>query len=86
MEHVRRYKEDLFFLKDYCSVIENVSIRLLNRDGNLKTTVSVDRVVLRAVVVPNTHVGTGNKINFFNIVTDDSACKTSDRLLILARY
>ena len=83
VKHIRRYKKDLFLLKDYRSVIENIGIGFLDRDRDLQTTVLVDRVVLRTVVIPDAHIGARNEINFFYVVADDSAGETADRLLIL---
>ena len=83
VEHVRRYHKDLFLLKDYRSVIEDVGIGFLDRNRDLQTTVLVDRVVLGTVVIPDAHVGARNEINFLNVVADDPAGKTADRLLIL---
>ena len=56
MEHIRRYEKYLFLIEYDSTVVEDICIRLLDRYRDLETTVSVNRVVLRTVVVPYTHV------------------------------
>ena len=86
MKHIRRYKEDLFFLESDRSVFENISVGTRKRDRDLKAGMPVSRVVFSFVVVPDPHVGVRYKINLFDVIADDPSGKVSDRLLVVAGY